>query len=458
MDRNKVNLIDGTIWKSILLFSFPLLVGNCFQQLYNTVDSYVVGNYVGVNALAAVGASSPVINMLIGLFMGLSAGAGVVLARYYGAKDDEGITKTIHTAIALTIVMSLFLAILGQLSCDYILKAINVPEDIIDQSSIYLGVYFLGVPFTLFYNIGAGILRAMGDSKRPLYFLILSSFLNMSFDIIFVKYFGLGIAGVAYATMGAQAISATLVLSMLLRLPENQRLVIKKIRFTKFYLKKIIILGLPSAIQQSVVSFSNVIVQSYVNGFGSTVVAGYSSQMRIDGFVFLPLGSFSMAVTTFVGQNIGAQKFDRVKKGAYTTIFMAFCVIAVMSTGLYFFGEQLLGLFSNDVDVIAVGRVFQMTVIPFYVVLAFCQVSAGVMNGAGKSIYSMTITVSNFVFMRQLYLMFITNCTSDIKFIFAAWPVTWITCSIIYTYFLVKGSWLNDAMKQNWNKFETKNS
>lgn len=446
MNNRKLNLTEGNIWKSIILFSLPLLVGNCFQQLYSTVDSYVVGNYVGKYALAAVGASSPIINMLIGLFMGLAAGAGVVLSQYYGAKNEEGVSKTIHTSIALTLIMSLFLTVLGLITCDYILKAISVPIDIFEQSSAYLSVYFKGIIFMLFYNMGAGILRAMGDSKKPLYFLMVSSFTNVILDIVFVKYLNMGVIGVAYATMISQAFSAILVLIVLLRLPGCQKLIIKNIRLTNKYLKRIILLGLPTAIQQSVVSFSNVVVQSYVNSFGSIVVAGYSAAIRIDGFIFLPLASFSMAVTTFVGQNIGAGKFERVKKGAYATFTMAVIAIAFLSIGLFFFGEQILSLFNNDIEVIAVGRLFQLVILPFYVVLPVCQIIGGVLNGAGRSLISMCITVTNFVFFRQLYLAIVTHFNTDLSFIFAAWPVTWLTCSVMYLIYFYKGNWLKDAV------------
>lgn len=450
----KPNFIEGSIWKSILLFSFPLLIGNCFQQLYSTVDSYVVGNYVGKYALAAVGASSPIINMLIGLFMGLAAGSGVVLSQYYGAKNEEGISKTIHTAFALTLTMAVILTLLGTFLCDYILNLISVPEDIFNQSSTYLGVYFKGIIFMMVYNMGAGILRAMGDSRKPLFFLMISSFINVVLDILFVKYLHLGIEGVAYATMTSQAVSAMLVLGVLFKMPGCQKLIIKKIRFTKYYLKRIILLGLPSAIQQSVVSFSNVIVQSYVNSFGSTVVAGYSASIRIDGFIYLPLASFSMAITTFVGQNIGAGKFDRVKKGAYVTCMMAVVVILSLSTMLYFFGENILSLFNSEADVIAVGRLFQLIVIPFYVLLPFCQITAGVLNGAGRSIITMIISVSNFVLCRQLYLAIITSFKDDLWCVFFAWPITWFTCSIMYVVYFYKGPWLRDAIK----KYNTMNT
>ncbi len=442
--KKKVDLINGPIAKSIFWFSIPLLIGNLFQQLYNTVDAYVVGNYVGKEALAAVGASSPITNMLIGFFMGLATGAGVIIAQYYGAEDHKNLKKAVHSASALTIVMSIVLTIVGVLGTNPMLHAIGIPADVFPESSTYLVIYFAGISFALIYNMGAGILRAMGDSKRPLYFLIIACIINIILDFIFVKYLGLGVAGAGYATLIAQGVSAILVVAVLMKSDGPHRLYIKQIHFHWTILKRIILIGLPTGIQQSIVSLSNVVVQSYVNSFGSSVVAGYSASIRIDGFVNLPLQSFNMAITTFVGQNIGAKKYDRVKKGSKSALYMTLAVIAVISVSLFVFGKEFIAIFNNERDVIEAGRTMQLAFIPFYILLPFTQIYNGVLRGAGKSSVPMYIMVFNFVILRQIYLAIVTKFTSDVFFVFFGWPVTWITCAIMFLIYYHKVKWLPD--------------
>lgn len=442
MRKREINLIDGVIWKSILFFAMPLLIGNLFQQMYSTVDSYVVGNYVGTTALASVGASTPIINVLIGFFMGLSAGAGVVIAQRYGARNLEGVKTGIHTAMALTIFMTVVLTIIGVFVCDDILRLIAVPDDIFQTSYLYLKIYFLGIGFTLLYNLGSGVLRALGDSKRPIYFLIIASILNVILDILFVKYLGMGVAGVAIATMISQAVSSFLVLLVLLNLDYAIRLNIKKIAFDYPTLIKMIKIGLPTAIQQSVISLSNVIVQSYINTFGSYVVAGYSAGLRIDGFVVLPVQSINMSITTFVGQNIGAKKYDRVKKGARCALIMLAIIIFVLCVFLYLFGEAALALFDSTPEVVAAGRTLQLCFIPFYIILPIVQVYSGVLYGAGKSTIPMCLTIFNFVILRQIYLYIMVPITGSLATIFYGWPITWITCAIMFLIYYHRVSWL----------------
>lgn len=436
------DLIHGSIAKSIFWFSIPLLVGNLFQQLYNTFDSYVVGNYVSKQALAAVGASSPIINMLIGFFMGLATGAGVIIAQYYGAGDTQRLKKAVHSSAALTIVMSMLLTVIGLCGTNTLLHAVGTPSDVFPESSTYLSIYFLGITFTLIYNMGSGILRAIGDSKRPLYFLIVASMINVVLDFIFVKYLGFGVAGAGYATLIAQAISSIMVVYVLMKTEDEHKLVLKQIRFDFPILKKIVLVGLPTGLQQSIVSLSNLIVQSYINAFGSSVVAGYSASIRIDGFVNLPLQSFNMAVTTFVGQNIGAKEYERVKKGSKITMFMTMAVIATISVLLYFFGKSFIAIFNSETDVVEAGRLMQLAFVPFYILLPISQITAGVLRGAGKSSVPMYIMVFNFVVLRQIYLVIITKFTSDVFYVFLGWPLTWITSAIMFIIYYNKVDWL----------------
>ncbi len=443
MEGKNTDLTQGNIVKSIIWFSIPLLVGNLFQQLYNAVDSYVVGNYVGKAALAAVGASTPVINMLIGFFMGIATGAGVVIAQYYGANDIKRMRKSIHSSMALTLVMAMLLTIIGLVCTNPLLHAIGVPSDVFDQASQYLAIYFGGITFTLIYNMGAGILRAIGDSKRPLYFLVIASVINIILDFLFVKVFQWGVAGAGVATLIAQGISAVMVVFILMYTKENYQLVIKEISFDKEMLTRIIKIGLPTGIQQSIVSLSNVIVQSYVNVYGSSVIAGYSVTVKIDGFVNLPLQAFNMAVTTFVGQNIGAKKYDRVKKGAYITYILATITIGIFVVVMYFFGKDFIAIFNQEKEVIEAGRLMQLIFLPFYLFLPINQIINGVLRGAGKSTIPMYIMVFSFVILRQIYLFIITRFTSSVAYVFFGWPVTWIVSSIIFLVYYYKVDWLN---------------
>lgn len=445
MKNNTIDLTHGSIVKAIILFSIPLLIGNLFQQLYNAVDSYVVGNYVGTNALAAVGASTPVINMLIGFFMGISTGAGVVIAQYFGAEDIKKMRLAIHNSMALTVVLGIALTIIGLICTNPLLQAIGVPLEVFSQASLYLAIYFWGLIFVMIYNMGSGILRSVGDSKRPLYFLIFSSVVNIVLDFLFVKGFGWGVAGAGYATLIAQAISALMVMYVLMKTNENYQLVLSEIGFKKDILLKIIKIGLPTGFQQSIVSLSNVIVQSYINVYGSSVIAGYSVTIKIDGFVNLPLQAFNMAVTTFVGQNIGAKQYERVKKGAYMTTFLAMLTIGIFVILMYLFGRNFIALFNQEKAVIDAGRLMQLVFLPFYIFLPINQVINGVLRGAGRSSVPMYVMVFSFVVLRQIYLFIVTRFTSNIGYVFFGWPVTWIVCSIIFIFYFFKVDWLPET-------------
>ena len=442
MKGNTQDLTKGSIVKAIILFSVPLLIGNLFQQLYNAVDSYVVGNYVGKVALAAVGASTPIINMLIGFFMGISTGAGVVIAQFFGAGDLSKMKKAIHNSIALTLVIGVVLTVVGLVFNDPILKAIGVPSDVFSEASTYLSIYFWSLIFVMIYNMGSGILRSVGDSKRPLYFLIFSSVINIVLDFLFVKNFGFGVAGAGYATLIAQAISAIMVMYVLMKTEDSYKVVLKDIKFDKEILLKIIKIGLPTGFQQSIVSLSNIIVQSYINVYGASVIAGYSVTIKIDGFVNLPLQAFNMAITTFVGQNIGAKQYNRVKKGAYITTFLAMVTIGFFVVIMYFFGRDFIALFNQEKDVIDAGRLMQLTFLPFYIFLPINQVINGVLRGAGRSAVPMYVMIFSFVFLRQIYLFLVTKVTSDVVYVFLGWPTTWVVCSLIFIVYFFKVQWL----------------
>lgn len=442
MQQPDTNMIKGSIFKSILWFSIPLLIGNFFQQLYNTVDSYVVGNFVDTNALAAVGASTPVINMLVGFSMGLSTGAGVVISQYYGGKMGDEMSRAVHSSIALTAVLSVVFTAAGMLVTTPLLRAIGVPEEVLPHSSLYLLIYFGGITFSLFYNMGAGILRAVGDSRNPLIYLAIACMVNIALDFLFVCGFHMGIAGVAIATVIAQAVSSVMVLFKLMHTREEYRIELRKIRFHKKMVRRIVSFGFPAALQQSVTSFSNVIVQSYINIFGAAAMAGYSAMIRIDGFVQLPLQSFNMAITTFVGQNIGAGQYRRVKKGIWATWIMSSVVILACSVCMYFFAPAIISVFTHDTEVIANGSGMLRVFCTAYIVLPVVQVLNGALRGAGLSKIPMFFMLGCFVVLRQIYLMIAVPMTHNLFVVLTGWPVTWVVCAIGMLIYYVKADWL----------------
>lgn len=442
MKQEKGLMIEGTIWKQLLLFSMPLLLGNLFQQLYNTVDSIIVGNYVGADALAAVNSSNPVINLLVSLFMGISVGAGVVISRSYGSRDHEKLSKAVHTTVAFAFVTGLLMSVVGILAAPWILEAVGVPEQVMENSILYLQIYFGGILGVMLYNMGSGILRAVGDSKSPLYFLIISSIVNIILDILFVVYFNMGIAGVAWATLIAQGISAILTMILLIKSTQEYRVTIKKIRFDMIMLKEIIRVGLPSGLQNAIVSFSNVIVQSNINSFGPMAMAGCGSYSKIDGFAILPVMSFSMALTTFVGQNMGAQRYDRVKAGARIGTFMSCGITLSIGTLLMLFAPQVLAIFSSEPEVIRYGSLMMRTVVPGYFFLAVSHALAGVIRGAGLTKIPMIVMVLCWCFLRMGWIFVAMPMFHNIQIVFLGYPITWIASSICMLLYYRKADWM----------------
>lgn len=447
METTKKGLMtEGVIWKELLLFSIPLLLGNLFQQLYNTVDSVVVGNYIGPQALAAVGASNPIINLLVGFFMGLATGAGVVISRYYGAQNKEDLMKSVQTSIVITFLAGIIMTFIGILATPWILEMVGTPADVMDGSVLYLRIYFTGIIAVMIYNMGAGILRAVGDSKRPLYFLCVSSIVNIVLDLYFVVVLKMGIAGVAWATLIAQSISAFLVIYVLLKTKEGYRLILKDLHLDIPILKMIIRLGLPSGIQNAIVSFSNVIVQSNINAFGSNAMAGCGSYVKIDGFAIMPIMSFSMAITTFTSQNMGAKKYERVKQGAKTCLMLGIGLVLSMSTLLYLFGDQLLKIFSQDEQVLYYGIYMLRVLVPGYIFLSVTQILAGVIRGAGVATIPMYIMVGCWCFFRIAWIMIAMYFLDDIIVVFLGYTLSWMLSSVIIYWYYRKGYWLKKAM------------
>lgn len=442
MTETKGLMTQGIIWKKILLFSLPLLLGNVFQQLYNTVDSVIVGNYIGGDALAAVGTSGPIINLLVGLFMGIATGAGVVIARYFGAQDSEAVHDAVHTTLAATFLGGLFLTVVGVLLSPTVVRLIGVPENIMSDSIDYLRIYFGGIIAMMTYNMGAGILRAVGDSKTPLYFLIISSIINIILDMLFVIIFDMGVAGVAWATLIAQAVSATLIIITLCRVNTSYRVTLSHIRIKLSYLKEIIRIGLPSGLQNAIISMSNIVVQSYINSFGSAAIAGYSTYGKVDAFALMPVMSLSMAITTFTSQNIGAREFDRVRKGVKTGLLMSCGTAFVLTSLVVVFARTLLGIFTDDQQIIEYGLLTMTYQAPFYLVLGLNNTLAGILRGAGKASVPSLIMAANMCGVRILWLSILMPIFNSIIVVYLAFSVTWTTTGLCLIWYYKRSRWL----------------
>jgi putative MATE family efflux protein len=438
-------MTSGVIWKELLLFSIPLLLGNLFQLLYNTVDSIVVGNFVGHQALAAVGASTPLINMLIGFFMGVAAGAGVLVSRFFGARKLEELHIAVHTFVAFTFLFGVLMMVAGITLTPLFLQWMGTPADIMDMAVLYLRIYFLGIIPTMLYNSGAGILQAVGDSRRPLCFLTIASVLNIILDLVFVIQLNMGVAGVAWATLIAQTISCILVAVTLLRSKESYQIIPKKIRIDKPMLMQIVRLGIPSGLQQMIVSFSNVLVMSYVNRFGSAAIAGFSSANKFDNFLGLPVNSFMLAITTFVGQNMGAKQIERVKKGINTCMFMGIGIVIAIGIPAYLFSDLCIRMFSQEADVIYYGSWMMRTLVPFYSILNIAQVLTGAVRGTGNTTVPMLINVFYYCIIRQVFLAVAMMFVNSIVVVFWSYPLTWTLSAVTLFIYYKRGSWLKHS-------------
>ena len=431
MARMDADMTEGSIWPHMVRFSIPMAVGLLFQQLYNTVDTLVVGQFVGKSAQAAVGSTGPIINTVVGFCAGLATGASVVISQRYGAHDDEGLSRAVHTTVALTFLVSLIATAIGQAIIMPMLRFMQTPEDVIGDSGCYLSIYFAGVSGVLFYNLGSGILRAVGDSRRPLFFLIVSALLNTGLDLLFVLAFGMKVDGVALATVLSQVLSAILTLTALTLEKGNYGIRWRKIRIDRDSLRRILRLGLPSSIQAAVTSFSNVFVQSYINYFGSACMAGYGVYGKIDAFALIPVQSISMSSTTFVGQNWGAKQPARAREGVRTAIRMSIIATAVLGSLVFILARPLMAVFSPEEDVIDFGVRFIRIVTPFYLAICFNQIYAGALRGVGDATMPTVIMLVSFVLFRQVYLAVTRALGAGFVAVALAYPVGWILCSTL---------------------------
>ncbi len=425
------DMTEGNVWKHMIRFSVPTAVGLLFQQLYNTVDTLVVGQFVGKQAQAAVGSTGPIINTVVGFCAGLAAGASVVISQRYGAHDREGLSRAVHTTVAMTFILCLITTVIGQLIIGPMLQFMQTPEDVYDEAGRYLSIYFSGISGILFYNLGSGILRAVGDSRRPLFFLILSALLNTGLDLLFVLGFGMKVEGVALATVLSQVVSAVLILITLTREKQSYGIRWRQLRMDRDSLRQILRLGLPSSIQTAVTSFSNVFVQSYINAFGSACMAGYGVYGKIDAFALIPVQSIGMSSTTFVGQNWGAKQAVRAREGVRVATLMSIISTAVLGLLVFVLARPLMTLFSPEEDVIEYGVRFIRIVTPFYLTICFNQIYAGALRGVGDATVPTVIMLISFVAFRQVYLAVTRAMGAGFLAVALAYPVGWILCSTL---------------------------
>lgn len=425
MDK-KNQITEGVIWKQLLIFFFPIMVGTLFQQLYNTVDAIIVGRFVGKQALASVGGSAAVLtNFVIGFFTGLSAGATVIISQFYGAKNLKQLSKGLHTAYAFSIAVSLLISVIGWFATPALLHLLKTPADVIPDSILYLRIYFLGMIFTLTYNMGSSIMRAIGDSRRPLIYLVICCGINIFLDILFVIVFHMGIAGAAIATVISQGASAILVTRSLMKSYGILKLELRSIRFHGALLKSELKIGLPGGIQSFGYSISNIIIQAVINDFGTDTAAAWAAYGKLDAIFWTVCGSFGIAITTFAGQNYGARKFNRVKKSVRVCLGMALGVCGSLIVFLMVFCRPLYHIFTTDYAVVDIGVYMLRLITPSYVIFIFVEIFSGALRGIGDVLIPSTITLGGVLLVRLTWILFVTPMTGELSTLLYSYPLAW---------------------------------
>ena len=447
----RADSVDLTVGKPslhIIRFALPMMLSQVFQQLYNTTDSLIVGRCLGTDELAAVSSSGPMIFLLISFFEGLFMGAGVLIARLFGEKDDSGVGRAVHTSFAVALVSGVLLTALGITFTPALLRWINTDPDVMPLAVSYFRVYFIGsMPFAL-YGASRSAMMAVGDSRRPLSYLVISSLLNIALDLIFIPVFGWGVWAAAFATVISQFVSAVLCIVHLIRNGGIVSIKVRKIRFHGDMLKKIVGYGIPSGIQNSVIGLSNLIVQSQINIFGKYAMAAFGTHAKIEGFAFLPVNSFNMAISTFIGQNLGARRYDRAKEGARFGILASVALTEIIGIVYYFASPALIGLFDKSEKVVSFGVSQAHTVALFYFLVAYSHAIAAVCRGAGKAFVPMTVMLSVWCVFRIIYIFAVMWLFYDIRFVYTAYPVTWVISSIIYFIYYHTSDWIHGFEKE----------
>ncbi len=440
-------ITEGVIWKQLLLFFFPILLGTFFQQMYNTVDTIIVGRFVGTQALAAVGSTAALINLLNGFFMGLSTGATVLLSQFYGASDKQGVHKALHTGMGLSLLMGLLITLLGIGLCQRVLVLTKVPESCMEDAVRYTRLYFSGAVASMVYNMGAGILRAMGDSKRPTLFLIAACITNIAADLLFVVVLKLGVAGAALATVVSQCVSAVLVLLVLYRLPEGLAFRFRQIRLEGTLLKRILYVGVPAGLQLVTFDFANVLIQSGINSFGDVTVAAWTAYIKTDALTWMISGAFGVSITTFVGQNFGAQKYDRIRKSVWVCMGMSVALVGCLSALVITFRHLIIGIYTTDPEVIRLGAYVMCWTVPFNFLFMPVEVFAGTMRGTGYSLMPTIITCTCVCIFRVIWIFTMVARFHTVEMLALCYPLSWVLCAIVFFIAYRRGTWLRKRIE-----------
>ena len=437
------SMLEGSIWKALVAFAIPIFLGNLFQQLYNTADSLIVGKFIGKEALAAVGSSANLISLIIGLLQGTALGAGVLIAKFYGARDEKNLSLAVHTGLAFGLIGGLLLTVVGVVLSPLLLRWMGTPSDVLPNSIAYFRTYFYGCLAMFLYNISVGILQAVGDSRHPLYYLILSSIVNVVLDLLFVAVFHWGVASAAAATVISQAVSAILCIWQLTRTDDVYRISLRKVRLNLPILRQIVRFGLPAGVQNSVISLANVVVQANINAFGSDAMAGCGAFAKIEGFAFLPVTCFAMGLSTFVGQNLGAKQYDRVRRGARFGIVTSVVLAGIIGVIIFLIVPALISLFNSDPVVVRYGTIQGRTEALFFGLLALSHCMAGLLRGAGKAMVPMIVMLSIWCLVRVSYITVMVRLIPNIQVIFTAYPLTWFLSSVIFIIYYRKADWIH---------------
>lgn len=445
--RARQQITEGVIWKQLLIFFFPILMGTFFQQMYNTVDTIIVGRLVGTEALAAVGATGPLVSMVNGFFIGVSSGATVVLSQAYGAGDRKGVSDSIHTGVALSLLLGVMLTAIGICLGGRVMGWMGTPENCMADATTYLRIYFAGSIGTVVYNMGAGILRAMGDSKRPMLFLMVTCILNVVLDLLFVAVLHMGVAGAALATVLSQMISAVLPIVVLLRQKED-RLELRKLRIERSLLGRILHIGIPAGLQFVTFDFSNILIQSGINSFGDITMAAWTAHGKTDALVWMISGAFGVSITTFVGQNFGAQKYSRIHQGAWTCLALSIAMVCALNVTLLLFRSQILGIYTDNPEVIAVGSMVMLSIMPYEFLFMPIEVFAGTMRGVGNSLMPTLITGSCVCLFRVVWLMTAVRHWHSLKTLTLSYPLSWALAAAVFLVVYFKGNWLRRRITQ----------
>ena len=441
------NITEGVIWKQLLSFFFPILLGTFFQQLYNTVDTIIVGRFVGTQALAAVGSTAALISLINGFFVGLSTGATVLLSQFYGANDRKGVHSAVHTGVGLACVLGLLILFVGLSAGPEVLRLTKTPENCMDDAIVYTRIYFSGALASMLYNMGAGILRAMGDSRRPTIFLMVTCFVNIAADLLLVVVFRMGVAGAALATILSQLISAVLVLRVLYRLPENIAFRFRNIRLERALLRRILYVGIPAGLQFITFDLANLLIQSGINSFGDVTVAAWTAYIKTDALTWQISGAFGVSITTFVGQNFGAQKYDRIRKSVWVCMGMSVALVGALSTVVIVFREWILGIYTTDPEVIRLGAYVMLWTVPFNFVFMPVEVFAGTMRGTGYSVMPTVITCVCVCCFRVIWIFTMVAKFHTVELLALCYPLSWVLAATVFYITYLRGNWLRKRIE-----------